>query len=174
MRLLQRQVDANPANVTARRDLARTYLERRLPRRALKLLDEARQRDPESAELLYLTGLARLRAGRAEDALDPLVAAVQKDDRVSFGEAYLVAGDALTQLGRHEEAIDAYERFTETNSSSVQGFIKLALAQRAHGAEGDAKESLQEGLRTFGQLPGYRRRKELGWWLRAQLYRFVV
>src|SRR5262245_23625804 len=58
MRALEGQVAANPSNVTARRDLAELWLERLRPKRALELLDEARRRDPDDAELLYLTGLA--------------------------------------------------------------------------------------------------------------------
>src|ERR1700733_14138451 len=73
IRSLEAQIAANPANVTARRDLAVIWLERMRPRRALALLDEARRRDPGDAELLYLTGLARLRCGDAEGALEPLV-----------------------------------------------------------------------------------------------------
>ena len=46
IRALDRQIAANPANVTARRDLAEIWIERLRPRRALQLLDEARERDP--------------------------------------------------------------------------------------------------------------------------------
>jgi hypothetical protein len=61
------------ANVTARRDLARMLIERLRPRRALAILDAARERAPDDAELLYLTGLARSCVGDADGALGPLV-----------------------------------------------------------------------------------------------------
>ena len=54
---LNRKIEANPANVTARRDLAMVYVERLRPGRALELLDEARKRFPDDPELLYLAGL---------------------------------------------------------------------------------------------------------------------
>src|SRR5215468_2298452 len=72
IRALDAQIAANPANVSARRDLAVLWLERLRPRRALTLLDEARARTPADAELLYLTGVARFRCGDAEGALEPL------------------------------------------------------------------------------------------------------
>jgi predicted Zn-dependent protease len=168
IRALDSQIAANPANVTARRDLAVLWLERMRPRRALTLLDEATRRDPENAELLYLTGIARLRSGDAEGALEPLVEAVRVDPRVRFGEPYLVAAEALTLLGRLEEAEDALDRYTSVSSSSIQGWVRLAAVRRGRGDKKGAEEALQEALQTWSQIPGYRRRGELGWWLRAQ------
>ena len=171
---LNRQIDANPANVTARRDLAMVYLDRLRPGRALELLGEASKRFPDDAELLYLTGLAHWKRGQAEQALDPLVKSVSIDPRVRYGDAYRVAGDALKKLGRHEEAIDSYERFVHTNSSSIEGHVKLALAHRAAKDEAASKSALDEAFRTWSQIPGYKRRKELSWWLYAWVCRLFI
>lgn len=173
IRALRGQIEANPANVTARRDLARIYLERLRPRAALALLDRALERDRESPELLFLRGLALHRVGEHETALEPIVQAVAIDARVGFGEAYLVAGDALSALSRHEEAIDAYERFLETNSSSVEGWVKLARAHDRAKEKDAAKRALDEAFATWGQIPGYRRRQELAWYVRAHLTRLL-
>jgi tetratricopeptide (TPR) repeat protein len=173
VRRLRAQIAANPANVTARRDLAWLYLERLRPRAALSLLDEALRRTPREAELLFLQGVARHRVGRHDAALEPLVLAVDLDPRVRFGEPYLVAGDALSALGRVEEAVDAYERYVGVNSSSIEGHFKLARARKAAGDTAGAREALDEARDTFRQLPGYRRRKELGWWLRASAARMM-
>lgn len=173
IRALREQIAANPANVTARRDLARIYLERLRPRAAVRLLDEALERDAKNAELLYLRGLALHRAGAHEAALEPLVRAVELDPRVGFGEAYLVAGDALSALERYEEAADAYERFLETNSSSVQGWVKLARVHLRARQKSEAERALDEAFTTWRQIPGYRRRKELRWYLHAHLARFL-
>lgn len=174
MRALRAQIEANPANAIARRDLARLYLERMRPGAARALIDEALERDPESAELLFLRGLALYRSGESQAALDPIVRAVAIDRRVGFGEAYLVAGDALTDLSRHEEAIDAYERFLESNTSSIEGWTKLALAHHRAGEEKEGKRALREARATWAQIPGYRRRKELAWFLYAQLLRMWI
>lgn len=180
IRALETQIAANPANITARRDRAQIALDRLRPRKALKLLDEARRRAPDDPELLYLTGVARLRSGDAEGALEPLVRAVDLDPRVRYGEPYLVAAEALTRLRRFEEAEDALERYVRANGSSVQGWVRLARVRRgassAIAARGDAagaKEALAEALRTFAQVPRYRKRSEIGWWLRAQLDRML-
>lgn len=174
IRTLSAQIASNPANVTARRDLARLYLERLRPGAALALIDQARERDQHSAELLFLHGLALHRTGKHEAALDPLVEAVDRDPRVSFGEPYLIAGDALGELGRHTEAVDAYDRFLEKNSSSIKGWTKLALAHHRAGEENEAKEALAEARATWHQIPGYARRQQIGWFVRTQLLRFWI
>jgi predicted Zn-dependent protease len=171
IRALDAQITANPANVTARRDLAVLWLERLRPRRALELLDEARRRSPDDAELLYLTGVARLRSRDPEGAIEPLVKAVDIDPRVRFGEPYLTAAEALVALGRLEEAEDALERYVSANSSSVQGFVRLSEVRRRRGDHEGARKALTEALATWSVVPGYRRRAEIGWWMRAQLAR---
>lgn len=174
IRTLRRQIDANPANVTARRDLAVVYLDRLRPTAALGLLDEARKRFPEDAELLLLTGIAHARRGEHEEALDPLVRAVAIDPRGRFGQGYLVAGDALRALGRNEEAIDAYERYLSLSSSSVEGHVKLARAHRAAKERDAALSALDEATRTWSQVPGYVKRQQFGWWLAAWAWKAVT
>jgi len=171
---LKTLIGLNRANATARRDLARVYLERWRPRAALRLLDEALERHPDDAELLYLQGVARWKAGEAGEALDPIVRAVDVDPGVAYGEPYLVAGDALASLGRLEEAEDAYERYVDGNSSSVQGHLKLARVRSSQGDHEGAREALKEALSTWKALPGFRRRRELTWWLRALVARLFI
>lgn len=176
-RSLRAQVAVNPANVTARRDLAQLYLDVLRPRAALSLLEAALARAPNDAELLYLNGLALERSGRHEAALAPLVRAVEVDARIRFGEPFLVAGDALSALGRYEEAVDAYERYIDANSSDVTGYVKLARARVRLGQHAEATKDLSEGLQTFRNLPAWRKRRAFlrgyvaalwtrVWWLR--------
>ncbi|MEM6959934.1 MAG: tetratricopeptide repeat protein [Myxococcota bacterium] len=164
---LRDQIRANPANVTARRDLASIYLERSRAKKALTVLAPALEREPENAELLYLQGVARLRSGDADGALEPLVKAANVDPGIRFGDTYRVAGDALMKLKRHEQAIDAYEHFTDQNSSSIEGWVKLSLAHRSSGEEKPAEKALGEARRTWSVLPGYKRRLEWRWRVRA-------
>lgn len=164
---LNAQIEANPANVKARRELAMVWLERLRPGRALELLDEARQRFPEDAELLYLTGLARLRCGDAEGALDPLVKAVEVDPKLRLGDPYFAAAEALMSLGRMEEAEDALERYIDANSSSIQGYILLADVREKLGRKDDANTAIAEALDTWKKLPAFRKKGQWSWWLRA-------
>ena len=165
---LKQQVDINPANATARAQLAEIWLAKRRPRRAIPLLQQALERDPESAELRYLLGLALVRAGKAQDALEPLSQALAKDQKLRYGSGYLAIGDALLGVGRVDEAIEAYERFTKINTSSLEGYCKLARAHDRKGDHAGAKKVRDEAMSTYRVLPRYQRRKQLGWWLRTK------
>ena len=173
VRVLKGQISQNADNVTARRDLAKIWLEKRRPRRAIPLLVEARRRPAQSsdqaAELAFLYGKALLLSGRPEESLPPLVEATQLNEKVQYGDAYLVAGRALYALGRNAEAEDAFGRFVRINSSSVEGQVRLACARRELRDRTGAKQSMHDALDTFAHLPGFRRRKELFWYLRARL-----
>jgi tetratricopeptide (TPR) repeat protein len=160
-RALRAQVTLNPQNVTARRDLANVYLDVLRPRSAVAELEQALTRAPNDPELLYLSGVAYHRSGRHEEALAPLVRAVELDARVGFGEPYLVAGDALSALGRYEEAEDAYERYIASNGSEVAGYVRLARTHVRLGAREAAEKVLSEGLETWDGLPAWRKRRAL-------------
>lgn len=164
---LRTEVSANPGNITARRDLARIWLEKHRPRRALPLLAEALARDPEAKELLYLQGLAQLAAGEHAVAVETFIALVQRDPAFRYGEAYLRAGDALMALERWDDADDAFERFARINSSSIEGRYKRA---RVKGARKDAdgrRDAVRDLREVWRALPSFQRRHQLGWYLRA-------
>jgi tetratricopeptide (TPR) repeat protein len=171
IRSLKIQIAQNADNAIARRDLAMVWLERRRPRRAIQLLEEARRRDSESAELSFLLALAYTRTGRHEDALPLLVDAQARDPKLRYGEIYLVAGIALAQLGRDAEAEDALLRFLKINASSVEGWVRLARLRRRQKDEEGAKAALLGAVEAFEQSPKFRRRREFGWYVRAQLAR---
>jgi tetratricopeptide (TPR) repeat protein len=169
VRALKAQIAQNADNVTARRDLAKIWLEKKRPRRALKLLEEARRRDGQNGELAFLQGKALVMAGRDEQALAPLVESAQMNEKLYYGDAYLLAGRALYRLGRHAEAEDAFGRYVAINSSSVEGRVRLACARRELRDSDGAKQAMRDALDTFSHVPRFRQRAELLWYLRARL-----
>jgi tetratricopeptide (TPR) repeat protein len=171
---LRHQVALNRANITARRDLATIYIDLLRPRRALELLAEGLALAPEDPELLYLSGLALHRSGRHQEAIERLVRAVEKDARLRHGHPYLVAGDALLALKRWEDAIDAYERFLDFNSSDVTGHTQLARAYAGANNGQAARKWLLSGLSGWHGLPGAMKRRQLGAYLRGQWARITV
>lgn len=171
MGALRHQVALNPANASARRDLARIELDLRRPRAALALLEQARLRDPDDAEVLFLMGVALHRAGRHDEALAPLVRSIEIRPGLRYGEPYAVAGDALLALGRDEEALDAYERYAEVNHSDVGVHVQLARAHHRRGERAAASASIAQALATWRDIPGSLRRRSFGRWVDAQLAR---
>jgi tetratricopeptide (TPR) repeat protein len=177
MSRLKSEIELNPSNMMATRDLARLYLERKRPSKAIELIEQTRQRMAEStrhpqgslddAELLVQLGIAHLRAGDPEKALQPLVSAVAIAPEVGRGDPYLFASDALMKLGRWEEAEDSLDRFIGKNQSSVQAYVKLARVRSKQKNEEGAREAITQAKQTWGVLPSFKRRHEWPWWLAA-------
>ncbi|MBX3232059.1 MAG: hypothetical protein KIT84_19910 [Labilithrix sp.] len=181
---LKRQATMNAANVTVRRDLGQAYLDLRWHGSALRWLDEARAKAPRDQEIAYLRGLALLGKGRAEDALrafgeavgidpdkgEPFSSASSKANERTFrrfGEAYLGAAKALEKLGRHEQAEEALCTCTTFNSSTLEPLVMLARVRARRGDEAGAADARRQARKTWRELPGFMRRRELGWWLRS-------
>jgi len=167
VRALQSDIDANPSNATARRDLAKIWLEKHRPRRALPLLVQALARDPESVELRYLAGLSHLLAGEHERALEALVTVTHREPSFQYGEAYLRAADALIALGRWDDADDALERYAKINSSNIEARCKRVRVCKARQDADGARKAQAELRDAWRALPGFQRRKQLGWYLRS-------
>jgi tetratricopeptide (TPR) repeat protein len=167
VRSLQGDIDANASNATARRDLAKIWLEKHRPLRALPLLEQAIARDPSSVELLYLSGLSHLLAGHHERAVEALVAVAHREPNFQYGEAYLRAADALIALGRWDDADDALERYAKINSSNIEARCKRVRVCKARNDSEGAQKAQADLRDAWRSLPGYQRRKQLGWYLRS-------
>ncbi len=177
MSKLKGEIAINPSNMLATRDLARLYLEHKRPRKAIELIEQTRQRMAQStrhpqgslddAELLFQLGIARMKCGEPEAALEPLVAAVAIAPEVGRGDPYLVASDALMKLGRWEEAEDSLDRFISQNQSSVEAYVKLARARSKQKNDAGSQEAIVQAKQTWAVLPGFKRRHEWPWWLAA-------
>jgi Tfp pilus assembly protein PilF len=166
-RQLAAEIAANPENITARRNLAMIWLEKRRPRRAEPHLERALARDPESIELLYLMGICQLGLKKYERAVDAFVRTVQKDPRHRYGDPYLRAADALMALRRWDDAEDAIEHFHEINESSVEAPYKLARVKAARGDREGARSALAAARQAYRGLPRYHRQKEFPWYVRS-------
>jgi tetratricopeptide (TPR) repeat protein len=171
VRRLETEIESNPANATARRDLARIYLDRGLASRALKLLGAALERFPDDAELLYLVGRAHAAKGNDEASLEFLVRCVDKNPALLYGEPYRVATEALLRLRRYEHAVDSADRFLGMNGSSLRAYRLLAEAQQKLGDARSAEATRTEAAKTWRALPGYKRR---GQWSDRALLVFGV
>jgi tetratricopeptide (TPR) repeat protein len=144
------------------------------PKRALELLDEGLKLSPDDAELLYLQGLALHRAGNHEEALARLLAALDKDQRLRHGMPYFVAGEALLELKRWDDAVDAFERYLDFNSSDVAAYTRLSRAHAGAGNGAEARKWLLDGIATWQGLPGALKRRQLGAMFGAQWARISV
>ncbi|MDB4935110.1 MAG: hypothetical protein JWP87_2082, partial [Labilithrix sp.] len=105
---LRAEIELNPSNMLATRDLARLYLEHKRPKKAIALIEQTRERMAKStrhpqgslddAELLFQLGIARMKSGQTEAALVPLVAAFGIEPEVVGGDDYVVCAEGLSKL----------------------------------------------------------------------------
>jgi hypothetical protein len=62
----------------------------------------------------------------------------------------------------------------QTNSSSVEGYVRLALLRSQTNDRDGAKKALDQALDTWRQIPPFQRRKQFRWWIRATLARLAL
>ena len=177
MSKLRADIQLNPSNMVATRDLARLYLERKRPKKAIELIEHTRQRmavstrhpqgSLDDAELLLQLGIARMQLGQPEAALEPLVAAIAIAPDVGRGDPYMLASDALSKLGRWEEAEDSLDRFVTKNQSSVQAYVKLARVRAKRKDDAGSKDAIMQAKHTWAVLPSFIRRREWPWYRAA-------
>jgi tetratricopeptide (TPR) repeat protein len=166
-RALESAIEANPANATACRDLARIYLERGFASRALGFVEKALARFPSDPELLFLLGKSLVEKHQWQRALEPLVGCVQDNPSLLHGEPYGLAAQALLELRRYPEALDAALRYLDLNGSSLAAYRLVAKAQQKAGDVKAAEATEVEAAKTWRMLPSYKRRGQ--WTERVRL-----
>jgi predicted Zn-dependent protease len=168
MNELRARADSYPADLVARRDLARLCVERGRPDDAVALLEEAIAKGLDDPEVFYLLALARLRAGDAGGALAPIVKSVADNERLLLGDPYFVAGEALSELGRWDEAEDALERGLAMNTSHLEGHVRLARIRAEKGDVAAAARGYRSAIEAWGARADRSRWPVLRWYLAAQ------
>jgi tetratricopeptide (TPR) repeat protein len=129
---------------------------------AVLLLSEAARDRPLYADALNLLGLSLAMIDRTQDALQAFDDALDRNPR--YIEALLNRAVLLTQLGRHDEARDAYARAEELGRPDESGFPavvanRLANSHAVLGDEYRAAGALDEAIaqyrRALALRPGF-------------------
>jgi predicted Zn-dependent protease len=79
----------------------------------------------------------------------------------------MVAANALSALGRWEEAEDSLDRFLDHNQSSIEVFVKLARVRAKQKNRDGAREAIAQAHATWRVLPSFVRRHQWKWYLAA-------
>lgn len=171
IRELERSARTNPHDATARADLGRLLVEAGRPARALPHLEAAAARAPEVNETLYYLGAARLGVGDLAGGRPLVEQALARDPKLRYGEPHLRLADYYLARGEAREALPHLERFTALHASSVEGRYKLARAWLATGRPDRARAVLDEAVQAHRTSPGFKRREERLWRLKASWLR---
>ena len=156
---LKQEVAINPHDSTARRNLGFILLEKNRPKEALDNFLDALKKD-DSAEINHFAGVAYLRSGMPDKAVEHLKKAIAMDPRFRLGESYQWLGDAYNTLGRHEEALDTLKSCLSLNTTSIEGKYQYARALKGLGKKDEAKKAAEEGITFHRHNPRFLRRRD--------------
>lgn len=116
------------------------------PERPLAVLAEAlRPAEPDSAEQIYLRGVALLARREFAKALPVFESAVRV--RPAYAEAYLHIGACLESMGRGRDALDAYRSAVLLRPEVSDFQERLGLALERQGQSREAMEAYDQAAR---------------------------
>lgn len=159
----------NPAEFDARVDLARDALERKRYREAHALLAPIMPRADGAAEIFRLYGDALLGVGSAAEAERAFAQALASDSRQP--EARLGLARSLFSQDRFPEALAAIQAYRVSRPGDSRGSWVEAACLSAAGphAGRSALDALAELVREQRLKPGYVRRRDRSWAIRARI-----
>ncbi len=109
--------------------------------------------DPDRPAALYLLGQAMIGLGRPDQALRPLLRAVEIEPGHAFGSALLWVGRAWMLVGQHEKASAALRRHQRDHGGSRRSGFWLGQCRKALGdAEGAAAAFQQAAALHSGNV----------------------
>jgi len=135
------------------RRLAQRLIEAGKLEKAISMLKKGLSRDPSQLPLLLLLGNAELLADRSDDAIRDLTKAMELSETAS---AHLGLAAALTQKGRHEEALAHRRAAVAMNPKDAQAIVlvgtslvRLGRWEDAFGAFADAARTRPQRAETY-------------------------
>jgi tetratricopeptide (TPR) repeat protein len=158
---LDRAVQLEPGLAHLYRLRARLHLERKEPAPALKDFDQAiRRESPDSPSLVdnhVERGRLLLREGKYRDALADFDAALRL--RKDHSVAQRLRAEALFQLGRYQEVVEAFDRYLEAGGKPLESVYRGRGQARAElgkypGAVEDFTKALE--LQPTSAVQAYR------------------
>jgi Flp pilus assembly protein TadD len=112
------------------------------------------ERGPLAQRILYEQAKSLLRAGKPSQAAAMFRRALDADERGDgAANCWLGLGSALSELGRHAEAVQAYRMVTELRKDDPEAHRALAMGLEDAGQLDEAKRSLERSLELDPDQP---------------------
>lgn len=150
-------------------ELAAIYAKEGDHERAAELYGQALDREPDELDSRFGRGVALAKCGRPAEAVEDLKAVVDRDPTFKLHQAALALAEAYEELGRDEEAAQAYQSILDRTTVSA-AYYGLGKLQAKHGNIEEAKRLMQEILDKQSGLPRYLRRQERPWVWKARAF----
>lgn len=137
------------------------------PADTLRYAEIVLAREPQSLAARYAAGLASWRKRDLPSAETYLRQVVQADPKHDYGLAYLALAEVLAESGKKSEALAAFEQVVR-QSSFLEGRYYYASLLHEAGRSAEARQVLEDLLRSAADTPQFRRREDRGWVRKAR------
>jgi MSHA biogenesis protein MshN len=152
--LLAAILKAEPAHANARQVYVAVLLEQGRIDQARHLLEEGLALAPSHAE--FALALARIHAGQRE--YETALSVMDKADRAGAGSAIFqtLRGAVLQRLGRHAEAVQAYQNAVQAAPQQAANWLGLAISYEALARLAEARDAYRHSLDVGPLAPAAR------------------
>jgi tetratricopeptide (TPR) repeat protein len=158
----------NPSHAITYIRMAEILLERlREPERAIKMLREARRRFPETAEMVYLLGIALREAKHTQEAVSTFEEALHEAEldsgEIANARFFLDYGATAEQAGLYDKAADLFKKsiaLDPTNSAEACNYLAYMWAEQNQHLD-EASEMIQRAIQADPDNGAYL--DTLGW-----------
>lgn len=153
----------NPNDADAHVQLGLIHLERRQYAEAVRRFETALEIRPEELEAHFHLGRVAREQGRLEEAVKHLSFVAERDEKYSQHEVWRELGAAHLAASRHDEALQALERFVRARPYDPEGLYLLGDLFGKRGDPDRAREQFETCLESVRTMPSYRRAETRGW-----------
>ncbi len=128
--IYQRAIIANPKHFGSYLNLGNILMQRRQIDEAIEIYEKALDLKPREPDIIYNLGVAL-------------------DAKNEPAQAALYYGYAHYRRGQHQEAIDQYQRFLETQTGDVHFYVALAQCYQSVNQHEETIKTYQEGIKLY-------------------------
>lgn len=142
--IFRRLTNSQPEDDAVWRELGKTYMAKEVFAEALPCFEAALRVAPDSAEDLYLIGMAKWRLNDLQAAQDFLKRAVALNS--NLGEAYEVLGGIALQQSDLKLALRHYRKASEVNGQSMTAYYQLGVVLLQLDSPSEAVAALRRAV----------------------------
>ncbi len=150
--------------------LGNVYRRQGRRRQAIEWLRKAMEKEPELIDARYKLGLCYYDQRDYETAAELLTGVCHEKPQHDYGLADLRLAQSLRHLERNEQAEEAFQTLLRFYPGHPEGSFHYAQLKEDLGDRAAARELMQEVVFAVRHSPGFQRRRNRHWFLKAKLW----
>lgn len=148
--------------------LGNVYLSQGRTSQAARLFEQALDKDSELLDAQYKLALCRFAQGNYQEASERLEAVNGRKPEHDYGMAYLRLAQAHDRLDHRERAAEVYATLLRFYPGHAEGTYHYALLLARENDLEQARRLMREVVFSVRHSPGFQRRRNRHWLLRAR------